>query len=60
MIRHFSMTPAKLIFTFQKGGITLQTLALARQRRCLSLIEMCDTICLNGIAPRIRKMFVLS
>jgi hypothetical protein len=47
--RHFSVRPAELIFTSQRGGITLQMLALPHQMRCLSLIETCGTICLSGV-----------
>src|SRR6266566_184751 len=56
----FTMTPAELISTSQRGGITLQMLALACPRHCLSLIEMCGTIYLNGVVLRIRKLFILS
>jgi hypothetical protein len=52
---HFSTRPAELIFTSQRGGITLQMLVLPRQMCCLSLIEMWSTIRL----PRERKSFVL-
>jgi hypothetical protein len=60
MTLQFSITPAKLISTSQTGGITLQMLAMARQTCCLSLIEMCGTICLNGVVPKTRKLFIFS
>ena len=60
MTLRFSMTPVKPIFTFQVEGITLQTLALPHQMRCLSLIEACGTIYLSGIRPRKRELFIFS
>ena len=56
----FFMTPNELIFTSQLEGITLQMLDLPRQMHCLSLIEACGTICLNGIVPRKCEPFVSS
>ena len=47
----FSMTHAELTFTSQRGGITLQMLALPHQRHCLSLIAVCGIIYLNGNVP---------
>ena len=35
------------------GSFTLQMLALPHQMHCLSLIRVCDTICLNGIMAQI-------
>ena len=56
----FFMTPDESIFTSQLEGITLQMPDLPRQMHCLSLIEACGTICLNGIVPRKREPFVSS
>jgi hypothetical protein len=59
MILRFSMTPVKLIFTSQMGSTTLQMLALHRQMCCLSLIETCGTICVNGKVPVIGNKFMI-
>jgi hypothetical protein len=57
----FSMRPAFVILTSQGGGITLQMMALARQRGCLSLIAVSGTTCLNGFVRRKREFqFFLS
>ena len=55
----FSMTPAELTSTSQMGGITLQMRVMAHRMCCLSHIGMCDTICLNGIVPKIRKLLIV-
>jgi hypothetical protein len=60
MTPRFSMTPAELTFKSQKGDITLQMPALHRQTRCLSLIETCGTIWLNGVVLIMRKSFIFS
>ena len=60
MILCFFMMPGILIFTSQVGGIISRMLALPRQTRCLSLIEACGTICLNGVVPEMRKLFISS
>ncbi len=55
MTPFFSMMPVKPISTSQGIGITLQMLALPCQMHCLSLSEMCGTICQNGIVPIMHK-----
>ena len=60
MTLRFFMMPAELIFTSQVGGIILQMLDSHHQMCCLYLIEVCGTICLNGIVPRKRKLFIFS
>ena len=49
MTRCFSRMPVDLTSTSQMGSITLQTLALPHQMHCSSPIEMCGTICQNGV-----------
>ena len=53
------MTPAELTSTSQMGGITLQMRVMAHRMCCLSHIGMCDTICPNGIVPKIRKLLIV-
>jgi hypothetical protein len=60
MIPRFIVRPAEQIFTCRRGGIILRMLALLHQMRYLSLIEACGTICLSGIVPRERMLFIFS
>ena len=48
MTQPFLTMPAKVIFTFQRGGFTLQMLALPRRRHYSFLIEAYGTTYLNG------------
>ena len=57
MTQHFSMMPIKMISTSQAGSITLQMLALPPQILFLSHIEMCGTICVNGVIAMIGNVF---
>jgi hypothetical protein len=50
--------PVELTFTFQMGGITLQMLALPYQMHWLSPIEMCGTICQNGVLAMMCKLSI--
>src|SRR5258707_3027156 len=58
LILCFSITPIKMISTCRGRGFILQMPALPHQMCCLSLIEMCATICLNAIVPRKRTWFI--
>src|SRR5229473_5170142 len=58
LILRFSITPVEMISTSQGRGFILQMPALPHQMHCLSLIETCGTICLNGIVPRKRTWFI--
>ena len=57
MTQHFSTMPIKMISTSQVGSITLWMLALPPQILFLSHIEMCSTICVNGVVAMIGNMF---
>ena len=48
MTQPFLTMPAKVIFTSQQGGFTLQTLALPRHWHYSFLIEAYSTTYLNG------------